>query len=76
MTLIEDIEYKISTGIRKGAKGVIASGVAWVCTWIAQKTGLDISVDHQATFVMFFTGAVIWLLNWAKVKFPTKLGWL
>lgn len=76
MGFVEDVQYKISIGLKKAVKAAIASGVAWVCTWIFQKFGVEISVEHQASFVIFFTGAFAGLLNFLKIKFPKQLGWL
>lgn len=68
----DEIKVNIWKTIEKAIKGALTAGVAWVCTWIAQHFGLDISLEHQAAVVIFFTGLLVGARNFIKTKFGSN----
>jgi short subunit fatty acids transporter len=70
------IKFSIKKNLQKGVKGAGIAASAYASTVLAQFVGIELTQEQQIVLATFVAGALTSSINWAKVKFPEKLGWL
>ena len=70
------IKFSIKKNLQKGVKSAGIAASAYASTVLAQFVGIELTQEQQLVLATFVAGALSSGINWAKVKFPEKLGWL
>ena len=76
MGLGDMIKFSIKKNMLKGIKGAATALAGLAGSQAVKHFGVPLTVEQQVAVAAGISGVLISLVNWLKVKFPDRLGWL